>query len=182
MGLWKTIEDVFLDDFKLFATEGKAVDIALGTIIGAGVTPVANSIVDDIVMPPIGLILGKADLPNQFVVISEGQQGGPYKTLKEAQDDGAVTINYGKLINRAISLIVILTVAFGIVKGLNKLREAQKQAQLEKDKQQRQQALTQRMQTLQQQGPQNPDQIDDQQLYQKIKTAEQLQQLAQRAG
>ena len=78
-------------------------------------------------MPPIGLLLGKADLPNQYLILSEGEKGGPYKTLKEAQEDGAVTINYGRLANRGISLIVILAVAFGIVKLLNSIRKAQEQ-------------------------------------------------------
>lgn len=145
MSLW----DTFKDEFTTFATRGETLDLAVGTIIGAGVTPVANSVVEDIVMPPIGILLGKADLPNQFLVIREGEDGGPYKTLKAANEDGAVTINYGRLINRSISLVVILLVAFAIVKGLNQIRAAQKKKQLEEQQKQ----LEEQQRRLQQQQP-----------------------------
>ena len=139
---WDYWRNEFLQEFQEFATHGKAVDIAIGTILGAGVTPVANSIVEDIVMPPVGLMLGRAELPNLYITLREGEKGGPYKTLNEAQEDGAVTINYGKLINRGISLIVILCVAFAIVKGINTLRRMQEERERKNKQQQRLQPST----------------------------------------
>ena len=172
---WDYWRNEFLDEFQEFATHGKAVDIAIGTILGAGVTPVANSIVEDIVMPPVGLLLGRAELPNLYITLREGEKGGPYKTLKEAQEDGAVTINYGKLISRGISLIVILMVAFGIVKGINVLRRMQQQREQEEQQKNQFQQTAQQIQTLQQQEQKlPPNEVNPDSLVRKARSLDQL--------
>jgi large conductance mechanosensitive channel len=179
---WNYWRKEFLNEFQEFATHGKAVDIAIGTILGAGVTPVANSIVEDIVLPPVGLVIGRADLPNLYLTLREGEKGGPYKTLSEAQEDGAITINYGKLINRGISLVVILMVAFGIVKGINILRKMQEQRELQEKQKQQAQLTTQQIQTLQQQEQKlPPNEINPDILVQKARSLDQLRLAQQQA-
>ena len=111
-----------LKEFKEFALKGNVIDVAIGMLIGSGVAPIASSLINDILMPPVGYILGNADLTNLFFSIKPGQPKGPYSTLELAKEAGAVTINYGKFINTIWSFMVITWVAFLLVKFSNKLK------------------------------------------------------------
>ena len=104
-----------LKDFKAFIMRGNVVDMAVGIIIGAAFGAIITSIVKDIIMPPVGLALGKVDFANMAAVIKQGSPAGPYDTLAAAQAAGAVTINYGTFINTVISFLVIAAVVFFFV-------------------------------------------------------------------
>jgi large conductance mechanosensitive channel len=101
-----------LKDFKAFIMKGNVVDMAVGIIIGIAFGLVINSIVKDVIMPPIGLALGNVDFQNLFVVLKDGATAGPYASLKLAQDAGAVSINYGVFINTIINFLIIAAVLF----------------------------------------------------------------------
>jgi large conductance mechanosensitive channel len=111
-----------LKEFKEFAMRGNVVDMAVGIIIGAAFGTIVKSLVADIIMPPIGLILGNVDFSNLFVVIKSGSITGPFATLAEAQKAGAVTINYGVFINTIISFIIVAFAVFLIIRSINKLK------------------------------------------------------------
>ncbi|MDD5189573.1 MAG: large conductance mechanosensitive channel protein MscL [Dehalococcoidales bacterium] len=105
-----------LKDFKAFIMRGNVVDMAVGIIIGAAFGPIVNSFVKDVIMPPIGLALGKVDFANLFVVLKEGKEvTGPYASLSAAQAAGAISINYGFFINTIINFIIIAAVVFFFV-------------------------------------------------------------------
>jgi len=91
------------EEFRKFAMRGNVVDLAVGVIIGAAFGKIVDSLVKDVVMPPIGLLLGKVDFSNLFLVMREGPQAGPYATIDAAAKAGAVTLNYGVFINTLIS-------------------------------------------------------------------------------
>ena len=99
-------------DFKAFIMRGNVVDMAVGIIIGAAFGPIVGSFVKDVIMPPIGLALGKVDFANLFVVLKEGTTLGPYASLAAAQTAGAVSINYGTFINTIINFLIIAAVVF----------------------------------------------------------------------
>jgi large conductance mechanosensitive channel len=102
-----------LKDFKAFIMKGNVVDMAVGIIIGIAFGLVINSIVKDVIMPPIGLALGNVDFQNLFVVLKDGPTiAGPYASLKVAQDAGAISINYGVFINTIINFLIIAAVLF----------------------------------------------------------------------
>jgi large conductance mechanosensitive channel len=112
-------------EFKEFIMRGNALDLAIGIIIGAAFGAIVNSLVKDIIMPPIGLALGRVDFTNLFWTISSGETNpGPYATLSDAQAAGAVTFNYGVFINTLVSFIIIAFAVFLVVKGINHLRRA----------------------------------------------------------
>ena len=111
-----------LKDFKDFAMKGNVVDMAVGIIIGAAFGTIVKSLVADVIMPPIGMLLGNVDFSNLFVVLKEGAAAGPYLTLADAQKAGAVTINYGMFINTIISFIIVAFAVFILVRYLNKLQ------------------------------------------------------------
>src|SRR5688500_20381539 len=94
-------------EFREFAVKGSVVDMAVGIIIGAAFGKIVDSLVKDLVMPPVGLALGSVDFANLFVVLKQGAQPGPYLTVDAAQKAGAVTLNYGVFINTMISFIII---------------------------------------------------------------------------
>jgi large conductance mechanosensitive channel len=104
-----------LQDFKAFITRGNVIDMAVGIIIGIAFGLVVNSLVKDIIMPPIGLALGNVDFVNLFVVLKEGLTPGPYASLAAAQAAGAVTINYGTFINAVVNLLIIAAVVFFLI-------------------------------------------------------------------
>ena len=104
-----------LQDFKAFITRGNVIDMAVGIIIGIAFGLVVNSLVKDIIMPPIGLALGKVDFTNLFVTLKEGLTPGPYASLAAAQQAGAVTINYGAFINAVVNLLIIAAVVFFLI-------------------------------------------------------------------
>jgi large conductance mechanosensitive channel len=111
-----------LKEFREFAMRGNVIDMAVGIIIGAAFGTIVTSLVSDIIMPPIGLILGNADFSNLFYVLKEGTSSGPYASLAEAREAGATTINYGLFVNTIISFIVIAFVVFFIIRTINRLR------------------------------------------------------------
>jgi large conductance mechanosensitive channel len=114
-----------IKEFRDFIMRGNVLDLAIGIIIGAAFGTIVNSLVKDIIMPPIGLLLGKVDFANLFVVIkSGGTIAPPYATLADAQAAGAVTFNYGLFINTLIAFIIVAFVVFLIVRAFNKAREA----------------------------------------------------------
>jgi large conductance mechanosensitive channel len=112
-----------LKEFKEFAMRGNVVDMAVGIVIGAAFATIVKSLVADVIMPPIGLILGGVDFSNLFLVIREGAAAGPFSTLADAQKAGAVTINYGLFANTVISFLIIALAIFMVVKGMNSLKK-----------------------------------------------------------
>jgi large conductance mechanosensitive channel len=112
-------------EFRDFIMRGNVLDLAIGIIIGAAFGTIVNSLVKDIIMPPIGLLLGKVDFANLFWVIRGGEAiPPPYATVAEAQAAGAVTFNYGQFINTLIAFIIIAFAVFMIVKLFNQARKA----------------------------------------------------------
>ena len=111
-----------LKEFKEFAMRGNVVDMAVGIIIGAAFGTIVKSLVADIIMPPIGLLLGNVDFSNLFVVLKQGTVTGPYAALADAQTAGAVTINYGQFANTVISFIIVAFSVFLLIRGINKLK------------------------------------------------------------
>ncbi len=109
-------------EFKEFAVKGNVVDMAVGIIIGAAFTSIVNSLVNDIIMPPVGLILGKVDFTNLFLVFREGKVPAPYSSLADAKAAGAVTLNYGIFINAIISFIIVAFAVFLLVRTINRLK------------------------------------------------------------
>jgi large conductance mechanosensitive channel len=110
-----------LKEFRDFAMRGNVVDMAVGVIIGGAFGAIVSSIVADVIMPPIGLLLGGVDFANLFVVLKEGAAAGPYAALTEAQKAGAVTVNYGVFLNKVISFLIVAFSVFLLVKGVNSL-------------------------------------------------------------
>jgi large conductance mechanosensitive channel len=104
-----------LQDFKAFIMRGNVIDMAVGIIIGIAFGAVISSLVNDVIMPPIGLALGNVDFANLFVVLKEGLVPGPYATLADAQAAGAVTINYGIFVNTVVYLVIIAAVVFFLI-------------------------------------------------------------------
>jgi len=118
-----------LKDFKAFIMRGNVIDMAVGIIVGIAFGLVVNSLVKDIIMPPIGFALGNVDFANLFVVLKEGLTPGPYVSLAAAQAAGAVTINYGTFINAVVNLLIIAAVVFFlIVRPVAKLQAPKKVA------------------------------------------------------
>jgi len=111
-----------IKEFKEFAMRGNVVDMAVGIIIGAAFGSIVQSLVADVIMPPIGFVLGNVDFSNLFVTIRDGAAvAGPYVSLAEAQKAGAVTINYGMFANKIISFLIVAFAVFMLVRGMNKL-------------------------------------------------------------
>jgi len=111
-----------LEEFKKFALRGNVVDMAVGIIIGVAFGKIVDSLVKDLIMPPIGLLLGKVDFANLFLVIKEGASAGPYVSLEAAQKAGAVTVNYGVFINTAISFVIVVFAVFLLIRAINRLK------------------------------------------------------------
>jgi len=116
-----------LKDFRTFIMRGNVVDMAVGIIIGAAFGSIISSIVKDVIMPPIGLALGKVDFANMFVVLHKGADPGPYASLAAAQASGAVSINYGVFINTIINFLIIAAVVFFfIVRPITRMQAPKK--------------------------------------------------------
>jgi large conductance mechanosensitive channel len=111
-----------LKEFREFAVKGNVVDMAVGIIIGAAFGTIVASLVADIIMPPIGLLLGGVDFANLFVVLKAGEMAGPYASLADAQAAGAVTINYGAFFNTIISFVLVALAVFFLVRAINRLK------------------------------------------------------------
>jgi large conductance mechanosensitive channel len=113
-----------LKDFKEFAMRGNVVDMAVGIVIGAAFGGIVKSFVDDVLMPPIGLLLGNVDFSNLFITLKEGAKAaGPYASLAAAKTAGAVTLNLGIFINTIISFVIIAFAVFMVIKGINRMKK-----------------------------------------------------------
>ncbi|MDR3113851.1 MAG: large conductance mechanosensitive channel protein MscL [Endomicrobium sp.] len=113
----------FVKEFKEFAVRGNVIDMAVGIIIGAAFGKIVDSMVKDIIMPPIGLLLGKVDFMNIFIVLKSAVPGARYETLAAAQQAGAVTVNIGNFINFLISFVIVAFCVFLLVKAVNKMKK-----------------------------------------------------------
>lgn len=109
-------------EFREFAMRGNVMDMAIGIIIGGAFGTIVKSLVDDVLMPPIGLLLGRADFSQLYLVISEGSTPGPYASLSAAQEAGAVTLNYGLFFNSVITFVIVAFAVFMMVKSINRMR------------------------------------------------------------
>jgi large conductance mechanosensitive channel len=109
--------------FKEFAMRGNVVDMAVGIIIGAAFGAIVSSLVADVIMPPIGLLLGNVDFSNMFAVLKEGSAPGPYASLAAAKGAGAVTLNYGVFVNAIISFLIVAFSVFILISQMNRLKK-----------------------------------------------------------
>ena len=117
-----------LKEFKEFAIKGNVLDMAVGIIIGAAFGTVVQSVVNDILMPPIGLLLGGMDFSDLFVTLQPGAVPGPYETLAAAQEAGAVTINYGLFVNSLVSFLIVAWAVFMVVRSFNRMKKEEEAA------------------------------------------------------
>lgn len=116
-----------LKEFKEFAMRGNVVDMAVGIIIGAAFGTIVQSLVNDVIMPPIGLVLGNVDFSNLFVVLKQGTPAGPYLALTDASASGAVTLNYGLFINTIISFLIVAIAVFFLIRGINSMKRKEEE-------------------------------------------------------
>ena len=112
-----------LKEFKEFALRGNAIDMAVGIIIGAAFGTIIGTLVSDVLMPPIGLLLGNVDFSNLFMVLKEGKIAGPYATVAAAKAAGAVTLNYGLFVNTVINFLIVAFAIFFLIRGMNALKK-----------------------------------------------------------
>jgi large conductance mechanosensitive channel len=112
-----------IKEFQKFIMRGNVLDLAVGIIIGAAFTAIVNSLVNDVIMPPVGLLLGGVDFSNIFIPLRDGATPGPYASVQAARDAGAVTINIGLFINALISFLIVALVVFLIIRAFNKMME-----------------------------------------------------------
>ena len=117
-----------LKEFKEFAAKGNMLDMAVGIVIGAAFATIISSLVNDIIMPPIGMVLGGVDFSELFVVIGQGDPAGPYATLAAAKESGAVTINWGLFVNALITFVIIAFALFMVIKGFNSMKREEEAA------------------------------------------------------
>jgi len=117
-----------LKEFKEFAAKGNMLDMAVGIVIGAAFATIIGSLVNDIVMPPIGLALGGVDFSEMFLVLGQGDPAGPYSTLAAAKESGAVTMNWGIFVNSLITFAIIAFALFMVIKGFNKMKAEEEAA------------------------------------------------------
>ena len=114
-----------IKEFREFAMKGSVVDMAVGIIIGAAFGKIVDSLVKDLIMPPIGLVMGNVDFANMFAVLRPGTVPPPYLTVDAAQKAGAVTFNYGMFINNVVSFVIVAFAVFMLVRTVNRLRRKQ---------------------------------------------------------
>ena len=112
-----------LKEFKEFALRGNVVDMAVGIVIGAAFSTIVKSLVDDIVMPPMGVVTGGVDFSNMFIALN----GEHYDSLAQARQAGAATVNFGVFINNLITFLIVAFVLFMVIKGMNQLRRKQEE-------------------------------------------------------
>jgi large conductance mechanosensitive channel len=120
-----------LKEFKEFAMRGNVIDMAVGIIIGGAFGTIVKSLVNDVIMPPIGLLLGGVDFSDLFITLKEGAVAGPYATLASAQEAGAVTISYGLFINAVISFVIVAFAVFLLIRSVNRLKREEEPAPAE---------------------------------------------------
>ena len=112
-------------EFKEFAMRGNVLDMAVGIVIGASFGAIVTSFVADVIMPPIGLLLGNIDFSSLFIILKEGKVPGPYESLASAKAAGAVTVNYGVFLNTIISFLIVAFAIFLLIRSVNKLKREQ---------------------------------------------------------
>jgi large conductance mechanosensitive channel len=112
-----------LKEFREFALRGSVMDMAVGIIIGAAFGAIVSSLVSDVLMPPIGMLLGRVDFTNLYLVIASGTGQAPYASLAAAQQAGAVTLNYGLFINKIISFLIVAFSLFLIIRSMNQMKK-----------------------------------------------------------
>jgi large conductance mechanosensitive channel len=117
-----------IEEFKKFIMRGNVMDMAVGIIIGAAFATIVNSLVNDVLMPPIGLLLGGVDFTNLFITLKEGTPAGPYASLTAAQEAGAVTINYGVFLNAVITFLIVALAIFLLIRWVNRLSGPKEEA------------------------------------------------------
>ena len=117
-----------MKEFREFAVKGNVIDMAVGIIVGGAFGTIVKSLVDDVLMPPVGLLLGGVDFKDLFVVLRSGDPGPPYVTIADAQASGAVTLNYGQFINNVIAFLIVAFAVFLLVKAINRLRREEQVA------------------------------------------------------
>lgn len=118
-----------LGEFKKFILRGNVIDMSVGIIIGAAFTKIVNSMVADILMPPLGLLMGKVDFSNWFIVLKHGATvPGPYDSLSAAQAAGATTLNIGNFLNAIISFLIVAACIFVLIKAINQLNRKKEEA------------------------------------------------------
>ena len=117
-----------LKESKEFAVKGNVLDMAVGIIIGAAFGTVVQSLVNDVLMPPIGILLGGVDFSDLFLTLRQGTVPGPYTSLEAAREAGAVTINYGVFANSVISFLIVAFAVFLLVRNFNKLKRQEAKA------------------------------------------------------
>ena len=123
-----------LKEFKAFVMRGNVLDLAVGIIIGGAFGTIVKSLVDDVIMPPIGLALGNVDFTNLFLMLKPGLKAPPpYPTLADAQAAGAVTINYGNFVNNVVTFLIVALAVFLIVRVANRLKPQDAAAPITKD-------------------------------------------------
>lgn len=113
-----------LKEFRAFVMRGNMLDLAVGIVMGVAFLAIVQSLVADVIMPPIGLLLGKVDFANLFAVLKPGATPGPYASLAQAKAAGAVTLNYGQFLNTIVSFLIVAAAVFLIVRSVNRLRAA----------------------------------------------------------
>lgn len=115
-----------LDDFKKFIARGNALDLAVGVVIGASFGAISKSLVDDVLMPPLGLLLGNVDFSNIFIVLKEGAKAaGPYATLVSAKQAGAVTVNVGLFVNTIVNFLIVAFAIYLLLKIVSRFERKQ---------------------------------------------------------
>ena len=122
-----------LREFKEFAMKGNVLDMAVGIIIGAAFGLIVTSLVNDVIMPPIGLLLGNVDFSNIFAVLKEGKTAGPYASVAAAKAAGAVTMNVGVFINTIINFVIVAFAIFLLIRNINRFRKQEEAAPTSKD-------------------------------------------------
>ena len=122
-------------EFKEFIKRGSVVDMAVGIIIGTAFGAIVQSLVADIIMPPLGLLIGKVDFTDLFVVLKQGVPGGPYLSLEQASAAGAVTVNYGRFVNTIVRFLILAFTVYIVVRNVNRMRvrEAEDKAPVTKE-------------------------------------------------
>lgn len=118
------------EEFKKFVMRGNVVDMAVGIIIGGAFGTIIKSLVSDVIMPPVGLMLGGVDFSDLFMTLKEGAVAGPYSTLAAAQEAGAVTVAYGLFFNALISFLIVAFAVFMLIKSMNKMQGEEEAAEV----------------------------------------------------
>lgn len=115
-------------EFREFAVKGNVVDLAVGVVIGTAFGKIVDSLVRDVIMPPVGLLLGRVDFFNLFILLKEGATPSPYPTVEAAAKAGAVTLNIGLFLNAVVSFLIVAWAIFLVVKAINRLKREKEAA------------------------------------------------------